>query len=224
MSQTDEIVSKLTDALTQYKPTNDGSHLPDWDGQPVNMDELALWDDLLAAHKKRKIRPTARRGAYIVFGKVSVSRGGPKKVPVPGLFILNVSNCHRTTTKAEYYLKKGWKILDWFFPTDRDVPPLDREAVNHLSGWQLRCLEDRDPYYDLRNWCKAKHATHKGMNEFHIERDELQTRIAELEAKLKGKDGKKKSEPVRASDGAGKDNTGTDSKSGTSMGSGKNEA
>lgn len=120
-----------------------------------------------------------RRYPYVLFGKmgkVTTPNGAGVYVEkdAPLLHCLDCSNCAGQQSVIDHYVKKGFKILKWWFPMGEDARPYMGQfgPENHFIGLEQHIkllsgiLDDRIADYKRHN-------------------DALQAKIAEYEAKAK---------------------------------------
>jgi hypothetical protein len=96
-------------------------------------------------------------------------------------FILDIRAQHADPMKIDYYLAKGWPILKYRMPT-RD----EKETLTNAKIGATNFGDDKDIYLELEQKLNmATGSTDNRVKEVTSERDELQRRVNELEARTR---------------------------------------
>lgn len=153
------------------------------DGSYVSAKELlnqTTCDKLLAEFKAEgtpaRMQRHGRGGKvkmpYVAFAAIFNDWRDQISESKPRVFLLDVSGSHCRPTRIEYYLAKGWRIIDWWLPLD------DR------SSDDAKRMFNEDRYRILNSWLKSRVSDQGEVFAKDTEISEMKRKMREMEEKL----------------------------------------
>jgi len=154
------------------------------------------WEKIEALHKDfRQPYHRGQKMPFVLFAKITRERTkrypGDKtsneyiKRPRPELFTLNCGGSHGHPERLQYYANKGYVVLDWWFPEQKDLPP--RRGITE-SGWVAKMRDpDFQGFKDLEQKCEQLKGIHSDIAERDKEIVGLKAKLAQAEAQSNGR-------------------------------------
>lgn len=111
--------------------------------------------EALEAWKLRESRRASKR-PYILFGFVGHNYTDTVNPPkeIARIYPMVANSAFASEADVQDAVKKGWLMLDYFFPQQSDLQGLPSEGIFTESGWRLGLRSDANYFARIKAYCE----------------------------------------------------------------------